>query len=57
MKKKDSSIRLLLKWAGKDKYFLYLSVFCSLISGLCTMICKGSACSDANKRNIGYPCF
>lgn len=38
MKKKDSSIRLLLKWAGKDKYFLYLSVFCSLISGLCTMI-------------------
>ncbi|MDR1549841.1 MAG: ABC transporter ATP-binding protein/permease [Hungatella sp.] len=38
MKKKDSSIRLLLKWAGKDKYFLYLSVFCSFISGLCTMI-------------------
>lgn len=38
MKKKESSIHLLLKWAGKDKYFLYLSVFCSLISGLCTMI-------------------
>lgn len=37
-KKKDSSIGLLLKWAGKDKYFLYLSAFCSLISGLCTMI-------------------
>lgn len=38
LEKRDSSIRLLLKWAGKDKYFLYLSVFCSLISGLCTMI-------------------
>lgn len=37
-KKKESSIRLLLTWAGKDKYFLYLSVCCSLISGLCTMI-------------------
>lgn len=38
MKKKESSIHLLLTWAGKDRYFLYLSVFCSLISGLCTMI-------------------
>jgi len=28
----------LLKWAGKDKYYLYLSIFLSLISGLCTMI-------------------
>lgn len=38
MKKNESSIGLLLQWAGKDKYFLYLSVFCSFISGLCTMI-------------------
>ncbi len=37
-KKKENSIRLLLEWAGKDKYFLYLSICCSLISGLCTMI-------------------
>ncbi|PXV95894.1 ATP-binding cassette subfamily B protein [Lachnotalea glycerini] len=38
MKKKESSVHLLLKWAGKDKYYLYLSILCSLISGLCTMI-------------------
>lgn len=38
MKKRENSIGLLLTWAGKDRYFLYLSVFCSLISGLCTMV-------------------
>lgn len=36
--KKDNPIRLLLKWAGKDKYYLYLSIFCSFISGLCIMV-------------------
>ena len=36
--KKENALRLLLTWAGKDKYYLYLSVGCSLISGLCTML-------------------
>lgn len=36
--KKKSPILLLLAWAGKEKYWLYLSVFLSLISGLCIMI-------------------
>ncbi len=39
MKQKEKNpILLLLKWAGKDKYYLYLSVILSLISGLSTMI-------------------
>lgn len=38
MKNKEKPIKLLLKWAGKDKYYLYLAVICSLISGICTMI-------------------
>ncbi|GKX27616.1 ABC transporter permease [Vallitalea longa] len=37
-KSKRELIGLLLKWAGKDKYYLYLSVICSLISGLSTTI-------------------
>lgn len=28
----------LLQWAGRDKYYLFLSAICSAISGLCTMI-------------------
>lgn len=39
MKQKESSpIPLLLKWAGKDKYYLYASMLLSLISGLSTMV-------------------
>lgn len=37
-KKKNNSIKLLLNWAGKEKYWMYLSVFLSFLSGLCTMI-------------------
>ena len=33
-----NSISLLLHWAGKDKYWLYLAILFSAISGLCTMI-------------------
>lgn len=29
---------MLLSWAGKDKKYLYLSVLCSLISGLSTIV-------------------
>lgn len=36
--KKQNRIALLLHWAGKDKYWLFLSVFLSFISGLSTMI-------------------
>ncbi len=36
--KKENTIRLLIRWAGKDKYYLYLSIICSFLSGLCTMI-------------------
>ena len=39
MKQKEKNpIGLLLKWAGKDKYYLYFSAGLSLISGLSTMI-------------------
>lgn len=38
MEKKENSIKLLLKWAEKDKRYLFLAVFCSFISGLCTML-------------------
>lgn len=31
-------ILMLLSWAGKDKKYLYLSVLCSLISGLSTIV-------------------
>ncbi|GAA0076787.1 ABC transporter ATP-binding protein [Clostridium sp. CTA-5] len=36
--KKENSISLLLKWAGKDKYYMYLSIICSFISGILTMV-------------------
>lgn len=35
---KQNPIKLLLHWAGSDKYYLYLSVFLSLISGLCSVV-------------------
>lgn len=38
MNKKENPIKLLLKWAGKEKYWLYLSIILSLISGICIMI-------------------
>lgn len=38
MQKKKSPIKLLLKWADREKYWIYLSIFLSLISGICTMI-------------------
>lgn len=39
MKKRyKNSISLLLHWAGKDKYWLYLAILFSVISGLCTMV-------------------
>lgn len=37
-KRYKNSISLLLHWAGKDKYWLYLAVLFSVISGLCTMV-------------------
>lgn len=36
--KKNSRVALLLGWAGKHKFWLFLSVLLSLISGLCTMV-------------------
>lgn len=36
--KENNPISLLLKWAGRDKYYLYASMLLSLISGLSTMI-------------------
>lgn len=38
MKKKENPVKLLLKWAGREKYWMYLAIVLSLISGLCTMI-------------------
>ena len=38
MQKKKSPIKLLLEWAGREKYWMYLSILLSLISGICTMI-------------------
>lgn len=38
MKKKKNPVALLLHWAGGQKFWLFLSVLLSLISGLCTMI-------------------
>lgn len=37
MHRKENSIKLLLKWAGREKYWMYLAVVLSFISGLCTM--------------------
>ncbi|WP_050354483.1 ABC transporter ATP-binding protein [Gottschalkia purinilytica] len=36
--KKKNPVALLLHWAGKDRYWLILSVILSPISGLCTMV-------------------
>lgn len=36
-KRKENPVRMLVKWAGKDKYFLYISVICAFFSGLFTM--------------------
>lgn len=36
--KKKGLVSLLLKWAGKDKYYIYLSILCSFISGALTMV-------------------
>ncbi|MDR1328314.1 MAG: ABC transporter ATP-binding protein, partial [Oscillospiraceae bacterium] len=36
--KKTHPIMLLLRWAGKDKYYLFLSASLSFVSGLCAMI-------------------
>ena len=38
MDKKENPIRLLLQWSGKNKYWMYLSIILSLISGVCIMI-------------------
>ena len=38
MKKKKNPVALLLHWAGGQKFWLFISVLLSLISGLCTMI-------------------
>ena len=38
MPKKKNPVKLLLEWAGREKYWMYLSILLSLISGLCTMI-------------------
>ena len=38
MTKKKSRIKLLLNWAGNEKYWMYLAVVLSFFSGLCTMI-------------------
>ena len=38
MEKKENPIKLLLKWAGREKYWMYLAIFLSFISGLCTMV-------------------
>ena len=37
-KRYKNSISLLLHWAGKDKYWFYLAILFSVISGLCTMV-------------------
>lgn len=38
MQKKKKPIALLLGWAGREKYWMYLSVVLSFFSGLCMMI-------------------
>lgn len=38
MTKKQSPVRLLLQWAGREKYWMYLSIVLSFVSGFCTMI-------------------
>ena len=36
--KKKNRVALLLHWAGGHKFWLFLSVLLSLVSGLCTMV-------------------
>lgn len=36
--KKQNSLVLLFKWAGKERYKLYFSMFCGLISGLMVVV-------------------
>lgn len=38
MQIKKNPIRLLLGWAGHEKYWMYLAVVLSFFSGLCMMI-------------------
>lgn len=38
MHSRRRQISILLRWDGKDKWYLLLSVLCSTISGLCTMV-------------------
>lgn len=38
MPKKKKTIKLLLDWAGNEKYWMYLAVILSFFSGLCTMV-------------------
>ncbi|MFT4145655.1 MAG: ABC transporter ATP-binding protein, partial [Mobilitalea sp.] len=38
MKTNTNPIGLLLKWAEKDKYYLFLSILCSFVSGVCSMV-------------------
>jgi ATP-binding cassette subfamily B protein IrtA len=37
-KKKENPILVLFKWAGKERYKLYFSIFCGLVSGLMVVI-------------------
>lgn len=36
--KEKHPILILLNWAGKNKYYLFISIFCALISGICSMV-------------------
>lgn len=38
MQKKKSPVALLLQWAGKEKYWMYLAVLLSFVSGFLTMV-------------------
>ncbi|MDO4308747.1 MAG: ABC transporter ATP-binding protein [Eubacteriales bacterium] len=38
MPKKKKTIKLLLDWAGNEKYWMYLAVVLAFFSGLCTMV-------------------
>lgn len=38
MQKKKKPIALLLRWAGREKYWMYFAVILSFFSGLCTII-------------------
>ncbi|NFG62004.1 ABC transporter ATP-binding protein [Clostridium sp. CMCC3677] len=37
-RKKEKPLALLFKWAEGDKYYLYSSIFCAFISGICIII-------------------